>query len=186
MKTRENEENVDKTETDYQTTRLTMKGLARVTGRYLCKALNSLGESNNDDEANVILMVNELSPQGANGSELIRSSLDDPVDGDKFHLSCGVSLFNFTKELTWLYTDSKGKKQNQLPEGVKKSFPARNYSYVEELHWPVIRKSDAGSYTCRAKRTNSNLPVEKTVSFQVRGLFFFLNYFELLLLNEFC
>jgi hypothetical protein len=156
-----------------------MIGRAQVTGRYLCKAINNVGESNvNDEEANTLIYVNDLSTtDGAvNGSELTRATAADPVDGEQFHLSCGVSLFNFSRQLKWTWTDSKGKKQelvrDKLPAGMRMSYPNKTYSYVEELVWPVVNKTAAGTYTCRASMLKSNATVEKSVSFIVRGLFF--------------
>ena len=153
-----------------------MTGRAKVTGRYLCKAINNIGESNvNDDEANAVIYVNDLSTTDAavNGSELTRASAADPVDGEQFNLSCGVSLFNFSRQLTWTWTDSKGKKQelirDKLPPGMRMSSENRTYSYVEQLVWPVINKTAAGTYTCRATRLKRNESIINSVAFKVRG-----------------
>ena len=153
-----------------------MTGRAKVTGRYLCKAINNIGESNvNDDEANAMIYVNDLSTTDAavNGSELTRATAADPVDGEQFYLSCGVSLFNFSRQLTWTWTDSKGKKQelirDKLPPGMRMSSENRTYSYVEQLVWPVINKTAAGTYTCRATRLKRNESIINSVAFKVRG-----------------
>jgi len=158
-----------------------MIGRAQVTGRYLCKAINNLGESNvNDEESNTLIYVNDLSTMdgAVNGSELTRAAAADPVDGEQFHLSCGVSLFNFSRQLKWTWTDSKGKKQelirDKMPAGMQMSYPNKTYSYVEELVWPAINKTAAGTYTCRATMLKSNASVDKSVSFKVRGSFSFM------------
>ena len=163
-----------------------MTGRAKVTGRYLCKAINNIGESNvNDEESNAVIYVNDLSTTDAavNGSELTRATAADPVDGEQFHLSCGVSLFNFSRQLTWTWTDSKGKKQelirDKLPPGMRMSSENRTYSYVEQLVWPVINKTAAGTYTCRAKKISTNAPVDKSVSFLVRSSFLFYSLIQL-------
>ena len=109
--------------------------------------------------------------------ELARTRMDDPVVGEDFNLTCRVSLYNFTRNISWLWTDSNGIttpiSSDRLPNGLQLKFLSpfifinrkiflciigltmfspsnRTYSYAEGLLLSNITKKSSGIYTCQA------------------------------------
>lgn len=41
--------------------------------------------------------------------ELLLSHHQNPVAGESFNLTCGVSLYHFKRQITWWWTNANGK-----------------------------------------------------------------------------
>lgn len=117
-------------------------GRARESGQYMCTACNSIGcnSNNRTSMANIHVTGKRSSGQlrvhGAlwiscststdlfTGMELQKTRPDNPIEGESFNLTCSVSIYNFTKEISWWRFDINGTKA--MPIDLKTQIPGKS------------------------------------------------------------
>jgi len=92
---------------EFRPQEVVVRGRARRSGQYLCRACNARGCSVDDNATSVDVYVREtrlpfslVASSGAAG--------DRAVEGDAVGLVCSASLYDFTRKMTWHWTLPNG------------------------------------------------------------------------------
>ena len=114
--------------------RMVIEGRARVAGQYRCIACNLLGCSSKSSVANISISgkiqfknidikssIKELQylfkiDVSSSYEVLTRSRKDDPVEGERFNITCQVSLYDYLNQsFLWWWKDMNGNIRPILP-----------------------------------------------------------------------